>query len=450
MGSVDPGTLRAELRGAIQGLGPAEFPRRFKIPLRVSRSLRCCQRSEIAEPGRSERARQFAVSAEGSVRFDFDISGVNEAEAALAGFPKPDGWNLNLATACDDARTIAAPRMRDAPSNCSPRRPQARPPRTPCPPAWRADSSTPIAARWTRRGAWETGLPRGHGRSSARAALPGGTAGHRLSAQVRDRQRRVPPRRATAASSPCARREVRQAADSEKAVEHFLALPQRPARRSGSEVAAESRLHDARHLSGGVPKQYLFTAGAFASAEDIGRFKDVAPAAGLNFFSMAAGIIVDDFDHDGLLDVVTSSFDMCAPMHFFHNNGDGTFADRIGKVGPRRTIGRPQHRAGRLQQRWLPGHSGAARRLGDSAAEILLRNNCNGTFHRRDQGERARRADQHADRGVGRTSITTACWISTWATRSGPNQLFLNNGDGTFKDISHSSGTDIAAFTKAW
>ena len=31
---------------------------------------------------------------------------------------------------------------------------------------------------------------------------------------------------------------------------------------------------------------------------------------------------------------------------------------------------------------------------------------------------------------------------------NGPNQLFLNQKDGTFKDISRGSGTDISAFTK--
>ena len=35
------------------------------------------------------------------------------------------------------------------------------------------------------------------------------------------------------------------------------------------------------------------------------------------------------------------------------------------------------------------------------------------------------------------------------ANESGSNQLFLNNGDGTFKDISHSSGIDHRRFTKA-
>ena len=37
---------------------------------------------------------------------------------------------------------------------------------------------------------------------------------------------------------------------------------------------------------------------------------------------------MDDFDNDGHLDVVTSSMDVCEPLHFFHNNGDGRFTEK--------------------------------------------------------------------------------------------------------------------------
>src|SRR5437868_15046772 len=76
---------------------------------------------------------------------------------------------------------------------------------------------------------------------------------------------------------------------------------------------------------GSVPKADLIPLAPFESKQDIGHFVDVAPAAGLDLITMAGGIIVDDFDNDGLFDVVTSSYDVCEPMHFFHNNGDGTF-----------------------------------------------------------------------------------------------------------------------------
>ena len=54
----------------------------------------------------------------------------------------------------------------------------------------------------------------------------------------------------------------------------------------------------------------------------------------------AGGVIVDDFDNDGLLDVITSSADMCDPLHFFHNNGDGTFSDRTVQAGLSEPVGR--------------------------------------------------------------------------------------------------------------
>src|SRR6185312_5927733 len=53
----------------------------------------------------------------------------------------------------------------------------------------------------------------------------------------------------------------------------------------------------------------------------------------LDLFSMAGGLIVDDFQNNGLFDVVTSSFHACAPMHYFHNNGDGTFTDKTQQAG---------------------------------------------------------------------------------------------------------------------
>src|SRR5207253_1031474 len=40
-----------------------------------------------------------------------------------------------------------------------------------------------------------------------------------------------------------------------------------------------------------------------------------------------------DFDGDGSLDIMTSDWSPRGPMHFFHNNGDGTFSDRTMEAG---------------------------------------------------------------------------------------------------------------------
>ncbi len=83
----------------------------------------------------------------------------------------------------------------------------------------------------------------------------------------------------------------------------------------------------------GVPKPYLIAPSAFDSPESVGRFRDVAPEARINLYSMSGGLIVDDFGNNGQLDIVTSDFGQSAPMHFFHNNGDGTFTDHTSQAG---------------------------------------------------------------------------------------------------------------------
>jgi FG-GAP-like repeat len=82
-----------------------------------------------------------------------------------------------------------------------------------------------------------------------------------------------------------------------------------------------------------VPPKYLIPPADFQSAGDVGFFRDVAPQAGLDAFSMVGGVIVDDFENNGLFDVVKSSFDSCAPLEYFHNNGDGTFTEQASKAG---------------------------------------------------------------------------------------------------------------------
>src|ERR1035438_9160629 len=59
----------------------------------------------------------------------------------------------------------------------------------------------------------------------------------------------------------------------------------------------------------GAPAQFLIPPSVFASREDLGHFPDVAPAAGVDVFGTAGGVIIDDFENNGLLDIVTSQID---------------------------------------------------------------------------------------------------------------------------------------------
>ncbi|MBI2681287.1 MAG: VCBS repeat-containing protein [Candidatus Solibacter usitatus] len=199
-----------------------------------------------------------------------------------------------------------------------------------------------------------------------------------------------------------------------------------------------------------VPKQFLIPPAALESKEDIGRFKDVAPAMGLKIFDMAGGMIVDDFDNDGLLDVVTSSMEDCAPMHFFHNNGDGTFTERTRQAGLSDQLGglsmiqTDYNNDGCLDILVLRGGWEVPKR------KSLLKGHCDGTF-----------TDVTRESGLASAAVSasqTAVWTDIdndgdldlfVGSENTPSQLFLNKGDGTFEEISHAAGVDRTAFTKA-
>jgi tetratricopeptide (TPR) repeat protein len=197
-----------------------------------------------------------------------------------------------------------------------------------------------------------------------------------------------------------------------------------------------------------VPLKYLIAPSVFASKQDIGRFTDVAREAGLNVFSAAGGVIVDDFDNDGLLDIVSSSQDVCDPLHYFHNNGDGTFTDRsiqaglAGQLGGLNIVQADYNNDGCMDILVLRGGWEFPFR------KSLLRNNCDGTF-----------TDVTEQSGLASTPgpTQTAAWADIdndgyldlfVANENAPSQLFRNKGDGTFEDISHAAGIDKIAYSK--
>jgi tetratricopeptide (TPR) repeat protein len=447
LGAVDPASLRDEIRTAVRGLAPGQLSPVFRLPYGYA-IVKLLPDDELPALDAAQRARQAALSAEGAVRFDFDIAGLNEAEAALANWPKSPDWNLDPAQMC----------------------------------AMRTQSLADVLARAEKLVAAETptrpptdalslrvALGQIHAyKGEMQPAIAQWEAAYRIAAaQVP----RVVPyleellgigylHQSDAVNDVFAhpgdrclfpiRPEFKytKTADAEKAVQHLLAvLKQRP-----DDVEVKWLLNVAYmtlgQYPGAVPKQHLLAPSLFASAEDLGRFRDVAPQAGLDFVSMAGGLIVDDFDGDGLFDVVASSQNFCAPMHFFHNNGDGTFADRTAQSGLATQLGglnivqADYNNDGCTDILVLRGGWQAPMR------KSLLRNNCDGTFT--DVTKQAGLAEP--------TSTQTAVWADInndglldlyIGNENGPNQLFLNKGDGTFEDISHSSGTDIVAFTKA-
>ena len=76
----------------------------------------------------------------------------------------------------------------------------------------------------------------------------------------------------------------------------------------------------------GVPDRFLIPPEAFASDYEVGRFADIAAKLGVDTFNLCGGVIVDDFDGDHLLDIVTSTFDPRGPLTYYRNR-TGSFQD---------------------------------------------------------------------------------------------------------------------------
>jgi tetratricopeptide (TPR) repeat protein len=236
-------------------------------------------------------------------------------------------------------------------------------------------------------------------------------------------------------------------ADSQKAVDYFTRFLEKKPDALEVKWLLNLAYMTLGKYPAGVPVKYLIPPSAFESKEDIGRFVDVAPAAGLNSFSMAGGVIVDDFDNDGWLDIVTSSYDQCEPLHFFHNNGDGTFTDRAiqaglgDQLGGLNIIQADYNNDGCMDILVLRGGWQMAMR------PSLLRNNCDGTFT--DVTESAGLAESIASQTAVWADIDNDGLLDLFiGNEQGPSRLYHNKGDGTFENIAAAAGVDRTAFSK--
>jgi hypothetical protein len=206
-----------------------------------------------------------------------------------------------------------------------------------------------------------------------------------------------------------------------------------------------------------VPEPYLIPSHAFESDEEFPRFHNIAPRLGLDTFDMCGGAIVDDFDGDGYLDFVVSTWGPEGQIRLFRNNQDGTFSDRteaaglLGLYGGLNLVQADYNNDGHvdvfvLRGAWLREHG----RYPNS----LLRNNGDGTF-----------TDVTFDAGLGLVHYPTqtASWgdydhdgdldlyvgNESSSALPAPSQLFRNDGDGTFTDVATAAGVLNDRYAKA-
>ncbi len=206
-----------------------------------------------------------------------------------------------------------------------------------------------------------------------------------------------------------------------------------------------------------VPPAHRIPPEAFESQAAFPRWVNVAPALGLDTFSLSGGAVADDFDGDGYLDFFVSTSDLAGQLRFFRNGGDGTFADRTeaanlnGLLGGLNLVQADYDNDGPLdllvlRGAWFGEHG--------QHPNSLLRNTGDGTF-----------SDATFAAGLGQDHYPTqtAAWgdydldgdldlyigNETTDTFVAPGQLFQNQGDGTFADVAPAAGVDQYAHAKA-
>ncbi|WP_166822974.1 CRTAC1 family protein [Thalassoroseus pseudoceratinae] len=205
----------------------------------------------------------------------------------------------------------------------------------------------------------------------------------------------------------------------------------------------------------GIPEEYRVSEDFFHATPDFPRFTNVMPDLHLDTFNLCGGAVVDDFDGDGYLDIVTSTWDTQGEMRFFHNNQDGTFEDRsvdsqLGEfLGGLNMVHADYDNDGDLdlfvvRGAWLQEHG--------QHPNSLLENNGHGVFT--DVTIPAGLADENYP-------SKTAAWAdydndgdldlfvgneSTTRLRA-KNQLFRNNSDGTFTDVASDAGLNQQLFS---
>ena len=207
-----------------------------------------------------------------------------------------------------------------------------------------------------------------------------------------------------------------------------------------------------------VPEAWRIPPETFNSDYDIKRFPDVAGRLGLDVDDQSGGVVMDDFDNDGLLDLMVSGSGLDSQLRYFHNNGDGTFtelteaAGLTGLTGGLNLVQADFNNDGFVDVLVLRGGwLGKDGRYPDS----LLRNNGDNTFT--DVTEEAGLLSFHPDQTAVWFDYNGDGWLDLFVGNESlpgsgevdPCQLFRNNGDGTFTECATENGVAITGWIKA-
>ncbi len=202
----------------------------------------------------------------------------------------------------------------------------------------------------------------------------------------------------------------------------------------------------------GVPAEWLIPDSAFQSEYPMKIFQDIAHQIGFDFRGRSGGLVVDDFTNDGYLDILISEWGQDAPIRFFVNNANGTFreqteaANLTGLFGGLNLVQADYNNDGWLDVLVLRG--GWLQEYGQHP-NSLLKNNGDGTFT--DVTIAANLLSFHPTQTATWNDFNRDGWLDvfigneTSGTQSfHPCELYLNNQDGTFREVASKAGVAIS------
>lgn len=205
-----------------------------------------------------------------------------------------------------------------------------------------------------------------------------------------------------------------------------------------------------------VPEQWVIPADAFKADEAFPHFPDIAPFTGLaEEMTLSGGSVTEDFNRDGFIDIMASSWGLADQIRYFENSGDGRFVDRTqetgltGITGGLNLIHADFDNDGYadlfvLRGAWL-GEAGLH-------PNSLLKNNGDGTFS--DVTESAGLLSFHPTQTAVWADFNNDGWLDLFIGNESAGrdihlcELYLSNRDGTFRDVAGEAGVAVTGYIK--
>jgi hypothetical protein len=206
-----------------------------------------------------------------------------------------------------------------------------------------------------------------------------------------------------------------------------------------------------------VPKQYLIPGMEGDTTEKVAPFIDIAGDLKLDVNTMAGGSITDDFDNDGYLDLMISALYVSEQVRYFKNNGDGTFTELTEQAGLKNITGglnmvqADYNNDGFKDVLVLRGAWQGD--FGDQP-NSLLRNNGDGTFT--DVTTVTGLLSFHPTQTATWNDFNNDGWLDLFignetvpgSIKIHPCELYINNKNGTFREVASQSNCNIMKFVK--